>query len=168
MKLAMSASRSNTGATLAGSPRFRARIHRAEPSWRSGGGPLVDPCDRRPGVSLTDADGGGLQLSGGSHPVLRQYTDSVAALRLKGPVANVAPIIGELWAAHVALVDDWIRPERYLGPPKELQARLASHRRTVCRGPAFLVRHYARILARRGVGVSVASSAARRRRSVQS
>jgi hypothetical protein len=112
--------------------------------------------------SIRDADGGGLQLSGGLHPVLRQYTDSVAALRLESSVVDVAAVVGDLWAAHVALVDDWIHPERYLGQPRELQARLAKRRRTVCRGPAFLVRHYARTLARRGQAVSVASSTQRR------
>jgi len=114
---------------------------------------------------LSDVDGGGLSLTGGQHPVLRQYVDPTATLHLKASVTEVPAVLAALWAEHVALVADWIAPERYLGTPEQLKTRLLRHRGIVCRGPAFLVRRYARVLVQHGVASSVSASRSRVSRS---
>jgi hypothetical protein len=112
--------------------------------------------------SLSDANGGGLQLSLGSHPALRQYTDPVVALRFQGPVNDGAAAIGDLWRKHVDVVDDWIAADRYLPTPERMKELLARRAGTLCRGPQFLITHYASSLKGRGIKTTVVPNRARR------
>jgi hypothetical protein len=68
-------------------------------------------------------------------------------------------ILGALAAAHVATVDDWISVDRYL--PMEAGAKAD----LVIRAPVFLVRAYAKALARLGAVVRVKPAARKRRTS---
>jgi hypothetical protein len=96
--------------------------------------------------AVCDADGGGIQLSVGSHPAVRQYTDRLSTLRFQGTVQDPARTISDLWMKHVEASDDWIPIDRYLPTPQRLQEILLKRAGTVCRGPAFLLRQYATAL----------------------
>ena len=140
---------------------FVVRAHRQGPvagRWR------VDVIDVKE-FSLTDVDGGGLAFTRRWHPVLQQYLDPVVSLRITRPPPDVQRAIGALWRGHVDAVDDWVRPDRYLGSRVALEARLERPRGIVCRGPAFLVRRYSKVLAQHGARTSVSSSKTRGRRS---
>jgi hypothetical protein len=108
---------------------------------------------------ISDSNGGGLRLSDHRHPAARQYTDSVDSVRFEGSAANVDALLGELWTVHQQVVDDWIDPDRYLPSSVILRRRLSRRRGLVCRGPRFLVRHYAGVLRRAGLRAVQASSA---------
>jgi hypothetical protein len=94
-------------------------------------------------VKLSDIDGGGLRLYSRDHPVVRQYTDRRASLRLSTGTDH-AEALGVLYEAHVAAVDDWIPFDRYC--PASARKGVA----LVLRGPAFLLRRYAAALRRVG------------------
>ena len=133
------------------------------------GGPILEEwwvsADRVKEYSLSDANGGGLRHTRGSHPAVRQYTDSQMALRFRGGVDDAAAAVGELWRRHVQAVDDWIPSDRYLPSPGVLEELLSKPAGRLCRGPAFLVRHYAACLRSRGVSTTLVPVA--HRRSVQ-
>lgn len=103
---------------------------------------------------VSDVNGGGLRIYGRGHPTVKQHHDQIENLAFSGAVANRADLMGQLWAAHYDLVDDWIPVERYLAPPEQLLARLARGEGRLTRGPRFLMRCYERVLRRNGLGAS--------------
>src|ERR1700752_1014569 len=152
--------------SIAGRPESWVRL--AQASWaRRGrlmlhfdlangrGGPILEEwwvsADRVKEYSLSDATGGGLPLTRGSHPAVRQYTDSQMALRFRGGVDDAAAGVGGRWGRHVQAVDDWIPSDRYLPSPGVLEELLSKPAGRLCRGPAFLLRHYAACLRTRGM-----------------
>jgi hypothetical protein len=103
---------------------------------------------------IDDLDGGGLQLSDARHPAARQYTDPIVGVACSP--ADVSSIIGALFAAHFAAVDDWIPFHRYLGLDVPSPSTLSS-RDLRLRGPRFLMTRYARALRRAGVPCKIRS-----------
>jgi hypothetical protein len=108
--------------------------------------------------SIGDVDGGGLAFTRGRHPVLQQHTDPVVSLRITRPPRDLTAATEALWHAHVEAADDWIAPERFLGPPERLWARLRRSRGVLSRGPLFLQRRYVRALLQHGAEASVSSA----------
>jgi hypothetical protein len=108
--------------------------------YRGRKGSLATSWDIRCGsvreISISDLDGGGIRLYTSSHPAARQYSDAPATLRCAmGDGLNAG--IGALLEAHRRQSDDWIPFDRYVVTRKTP---------LVIRGPAFLVRSYARAL----------------------
>jgi hypothetical protein len=90
-------------------------------------------------AKITAMDGGGLRLYSSSHPAARQFVAPQAELRWSGPVEDPA-LIGALYKAHIASVDDWIAFETYS------QIVRTGNDESACRGPDFLMRAYAKAL----------------------
>jgi hypothetical protein len=93
---------------------------------------------------LTDFDGGGLRIYSSSHPAAGQYLAQQAELRWRGN-DRAAEILGALYTAHLQAVADWIPFDRYTVTRYTL-VRITSAKRPVIRGPAFLLRAYAKAL----------------------
>jgi hypothetical protein len=110
---------------------------------------------------IENVDGGGLRLSGVSHPVVRQHLDVRGSLRFRGVTKSADHLACEIWAAHVKAVDDWIPPDRYLPSIPTLAEILAAGRGILCRGPRFLLRQYGTVLKRAGIRVTIATSSRR-------
>lgn len=108
-------------------------------------------------ISVSDLDGGGIRLYRSSHPAARQYATQTAQMRCR-PDGNESMIWGALAVAHMATVDDWIPVARYLSMEAAPKAEL------VVRAPAFLVRAYAKALAKLGVIVRVHAGSRKQRR----
>ena len=114
-------------------------------------------------ASVTDVDGGGLAFTRRWHPAVQQYLDPLATLRVARPPSNLPTALSALWRAHVDAVDDWIPLDRYLDARERLEDRLGRPSGVVCRGPAFLVRRYAKVLSQHGAQCSVSARVARGR-----
>jgi hypothetical protein len=95
-------------------------------------------------VNISDFDGGGFAIYSSKSAAARQYTAAQAELRWPES-ANQAVVLGTLYQAHVAEVDDWIPFERYA--PVNPYTRIAER----CIGPAFLLKSYARRLKADGI-----------------
>jgi hypothetical protein len=106
-------------------------------------------------LSVSELDGGGLQVYAANHPVAKQYSDRLATLRWR-PRGRGGEAIGALLAAHTGLVDDWIPFERYTS--SRLDAPLV-----VWKGPEFLMRAYARTLRDIGLLATVVAKQQQRR-----
>jgi hypothetical protein len=89
-------------------------------------------------LSISDLDGGGIQLYPPSHPAARQYSDAKTTLRCEVGEAMSAGV-GALLEAHIRATDDWVPFDRYVPTWKSP---------LVIRGPAFLIRSYSRALKR--------------------
>ena len=92
----------------------------------------------------------GLQISRGRHPAVRQYVDPPVTLRFGAPPEDADRVVGQLWAAHRRLVDDWIPFDRYLNMKLPLAGLLSSGSGRLATGPGFLLRAYASVLRRHG------------------
>lgn len=103
---------------------------------------------------IVDVNGGGLSLTGGSHPAVRQYVDKHEALHFKGRCVNTDAIIGELWIAHTKAVDDWIRVDRYLPSGRQMAKLFSRNHGRLCSGPRFLVKRYEEVLRRNNVSTT--------------
>jgi hypothetical protein len=99
-------------------------------------------------LSVSDLDGGGIQLYSSSHPAAKQYSADGAALQWR-PSGRGPEALGALLAAHIRLVDDWIPFERYTSP-RRLEAS-----QVTWRGPEFVMRAYARALRELGLPAKV-------------
>ncbi len=95
-------------------------------------------------ANVTDFDGGGLALYSVKHPAARQYLARRAKLRWSGKI-DMTAVLGALYQAHMAAVDDWIPFDRYLS----IEGLRGS--RCVCQGPDFLMRAYAKVLRAQGM-----------------
>ena len=94
-------------------------------------------------ATITALDGGGLCVYSGTHTAARRYTARKAELRWSGSREKAA-VIGALYQAHIAAVDDWI-------PFDEIVSEEAiAGSGFVCRGPEFLMRAYARAFRAKG------------------
>ena len=87
-------------------------------------------------LSISDLDGGGIQLYLPSHPAARQYSDAKATLRCEAG-EPVSAAIGALLEAHIRETDDWVPFDRYVATWKNP---------LVIQGPAFLIRSYSKAL----------------------
>jgi len=101
-------------------------------------------CLRVREFKIEDVDGGGFDIYATTHPAARQFVAPQASLRWTGSDDKVIETVGAIYHAHVDTVDDWISFDRYL------EARLISGKKFV-RGPAFLLRSYAKAL--RAIGM---------------
>jgi hypothetical protein len=97
---------------------------------------------------ITDVDGGGLAIYPSTHPAVRQYVARQARIRWSGCDHDEA-ILGALCLAHREAVDDWIPIDRYIN------IRDISEKQFVYRGPAFLMRVYAKALRALGAQVQI-------------
>jgi hypothetical protein len=98
---------------------------------------------------LADVFRCGLNIWHEDHPAIDQYTQQHEYLHFAGVAADPDRVVGQLWAAHRKLVDDWIPFECYLegGPLREL---LASSSGLLATGPTFIVEKYAEVLSANG------------------
>ena len=104
---------------------------------------------------LCDADGGGLQVSGSDHPVVRQHLDPRTSLFFGASPTPGSDVVGGLFSAHRDLVDDWIAFDRYLNLSRPLEELLVSGSGMIATGPRFLLQAYANVLDRAGMEASL-------------
>jgi hypothetical protein len=97
---------------------------------------------------IESLDAGGARLYGPTHPAARIHQAATASIRVTEAAPEAA--LAALLEAHAHALDDWIPPERYLGPLDTLPKRLAAGRWSVT-GPAFVLKAYAGALRRQGV-----------------
>ena len=95
---------------------------------------------------FTVIDQCGLNVWRGNHPAIDQYQTPREFLHFGAAPLAPHEVIGRLWAAHVALVDDWIPFERYLNCELPLADLLACGSGLLATGPAFLISAYVPIL----------------------
>jgi hypothetical protein len=88
----------------------------------------------------------GLNVWRDDHPAIAQYVDTRAFLHFAHAPRDPSHVIGELWSAHVDLVDDWIPFDRYLNREIPLLRLLSGGSGLVATGPAFIVSAYANVL----------------------
>jgi hypothetical protein len=98
---------------------------------------------------LRDVFNCGLNIWHGDHPAIDQYTQQHEHLHFAGTAGDPDRLVGQLWAAHRKLVDDWIPFDCYLsgGPLREL---FASGSGLLATGPTFIVEEYAKVLVANG------------------
>ena len=94
-------------------------------------------------MNLSDFDGGGLALYSATHPAARQYLARHGTLRWRGKIDKFA-VLGALYQAHTAAVNDWIPFDRYVS------LRSISDEGGASKGPDFLMRAYAKTLRAQG------------------
>ena len=99
-------------------------------------------------AATTVFDGGGLRLYPGTHPVALRYTARTAELRWTG-VRDKAAIIGALYQAHIAVMDDWLPFDEIVS------VETISKKKATCRGPEFLMRAYAKAFRAKGERVQL-------------
>jgi hypothetical protein len=104
---------------------------------------------------ICDADGGGLQVNGSDHPVVRQHIEPRADLFFQGKPSAPTELLGRLWLAHRAIADDWIDFDRYLNLPGRLERLLRRGSGKLASGPRFLLDEYAAVLRAAGVEPSL-------------
>ena len=104
---------------------------------------------------ITDVNGGGLQIDGGDHPVVRQHSDPRVDLSFRGQAADPIRLIGSLWQVHREICDDWIPFDRYVNTALPLEELLASRSGKLAAGPRFLLEAYVRALHDHGVSSSL-------------
>jgi len=92
----------------------------------------------------------GLNIWDGDHPAIDQYVQPREFLHFASAPQDPHHVVGELWAAHVKLVDDWIPFERYFNGEVALHQLLASGSGLLAKGPVFLLSAYASILENAG------------------
>lgn len=80
------------------------------------------------------------------HVVLDQYTRRREFLHFAQRPGNADEVIGQLWRAHTAAVDDWIPFDRYLNRELQLAELLASGSGLLATGPDFLIDPYERVM----------------------
>ena len=119
---------------------FPAPAGRMPPAW------LVS-CRQVREFSLTDFDGGGLNLWTKSHPLLSQFSSPKASLKIPIGGRTRAECIGTLFQTHRQLVDDWIEFERFVPARVSLGPDPGS---ITVAGPEFLLAAYQRRLEETG------------------
>jgi hypothetical protein len=103
---------------------------------------------------LSDVVSYGLNVWHDDHPLIRQYTDPRQYLHFSSPPRNVDEVLGALWRAHVALVNDWIPFARFLNAEMKPSALLAGGNGLFATGPAYLIAAYAEVLDAQGCGIT--------------
>jgi hypothetical protein len=99
-------------------------------------------------ATVTALDGGGLRLYPGTHPAALRYTARRAELRWSG-VRDKDAVVGALYEAHLAVMDDWLPFDEVVS------VETISKRRASCRGPDFLMRAYAKAFRAKGERVQL-------------
>jgi hypothetical protein len=99
-------------------------------------------------ATITVLDGGGLRLYPGTHPAALRYTARTVELRWSS-VREKAAIIGALYQAHMALMNDWLPFDEVVS------VETISKKRASCRGPEFLMRAYAKTFRAKGERVQL-------------
>lgn len=99
---------------------------------------------------LAEVSNCGLNIWRDDHPAIAQYIDAREFLYFAASPKNPDQVVGKLWSAHRALVDDWIPFDRYVDCEQPLDQRLASGSGVVATGPAFLLSSYAAVLEEAG------------------
>jgi hypothetical protein len=84
------------------------------------------------------------------HPVLDQHMRRREFLHFGRSPDNLDEVIGQLWRAHVGVVDDWIPFDRYLNHEVPLAELLASGSGLLATGPDFLIAAYEGVMERVG------------------
>lgn len=107
-------------------------------------------CDEVLEYHLSSAFDCGLDIWDASHPAIDQYVQQTERLTFATAAREPARVIGELWMAHRAAVDDWIPFDRYLNAELPLHILLASNGGELAKGPAFLLEVYERVLNEHG------------------
>jgi hypothetical protein len=92
--------------------------------------------------------GGGLRLYPSTHPAALRHTARRAELRWSG-VRDKDAVIGALYAAHLAVMDDWLPFDEVVS------VETISKRKASCRGPDFLMRAYAKAFRAKGARVQL-------------
>jgi hypothetical protein len=95
---------------------------------------------------FTAIDHCGLNVWRENHPAIDQYTQSRQFLHFGAAPAAPDEVVGRLWAAHLAVADDWIPFERYLNRELPLAELLAGGAGLLATGPAFLIEAYAAVV----------------------
>jgi hypothetical protein len=95
---------------------------------------------------FTVIDHCGLNVWRDNHPAIDQYQEPREFLHFGAAPLAPHEIVGRLWAAHVAVVDDWIPFDRYLNCELPLADLLAYGSGLLATGPAFLISAYAAVL----------------------
>jgi hypothetical protein len=88
----------------------------------------------------------GLNIWENDHPVIDQHTESREGVYISKAPKSSDTVVGQLWAAHVKRVDDWISFDRYLNTELPLQALLDSGNALIASAPAFLASAYVEVL----------------------
>ncbi len=109
----------------------------------------------------------GLNIHSGDHPLIKQYVQPLEGVYSSKPSADPDHVVGQLWAAHVALVDDWIPFDRYLHRGLPLRALLASGHALIASAPTFLADVYSHVLESNGCEPTRLQPAAARATSAQ-
>ena len=92
----------------------------------------------------------GLNIWDRDHPAIDQYVQPREFLHFASAPRDPHRVVGELWAAHVKLADDWIPFDRYFNGEVALHELLASGSGLLATGPEFLISAYASILENEG------------------
>ncbi|MFZ2490139.1 MAG: hypothetical protein WA208_01510 [Thermoanaerobaculia bacterium] len=88
----------------------------------------------------------GLNICESDHPVIDQHTESREGVYISKAPKSSDTVVGQLWAAHVRRVDDWISFDRYLNTEVLLQTLLESGNALIASAPAFLASAYLQVL----------------------
>ena len=97
--------------------------------------------------SLTEVANCGLNIWH-DHVVIDQFIRPRLFLHFGAAAANADELVGQLWSAHTALVDDWIPFDRYLNQEVPIHGLLRSGSGVLATGPDFLISAYAEVLDR--------------------
>lgn len=92
----------------------------------------------------------GLNVWVDDHPAIQQYVQTSEYLHFAAAPEDSHHVVGELWAAHRELADDWIPFDRYLNLESPLDQLLASGSGLLATGPAFLIAAYSDVLEKEG------------------
>jgi hypothetical protein len=92
----------------------------------------------------------GLNVWHEGHPATDQYTEQRVTVSFSCAPPDPDRLIGQLWVAHRALVDDWIPFDRYFNDAMPLRRLLAANSGILAAGPRFIMNEYARVLKENG------------------
>lgn len=87
----------------------------------------------------------GLNICESKHPVIEQHTQSREGVYISKPPDDPDKVVGQLWAAHVERVDDWISFDTYINSELPLRKLLESGNALVASAPAFLASIYVQV-----------------------
>lgn len=88
----------------------------------------------------------GLNIRESEHPVIDQHTEPREGVYISKAPKDSDKVVGQLWAAHVKYVDDWISFDRYLNTELPLRTLLESGNALLASAPTFLASVYIEVL----------------------
>jgi hypothetical protein len=97
-------------------------------------------------LHLADVVQCGFRIHRGRHSAIHQYTQPREQLYFAAAPDDPDRVVGQLWAAHRAVADDWIPFDRFLNCELPPAALLATGSGLLASGPRFLIDAYARVL----------------------